>query len=118
MLLSSLGVPKRGLISARNSSSRSSSEAPSTAGSKRSSSQSSSGSTDIINGAACGSPSPGSDEGSCAPELRIRREIRTESGSMRSACYVNGAATSLRVLRELGNALVDVNGQNSAQSLR
>ena len=38
--------------------------------------------------------------------------------SMRSRCSVNGAVTSLRVLRELGAALVDVNGQNSAQSLR
>ena len=33
-------------------------------------------------------------------------------------CYVNGVATSLRVLRELGVALVDFNGQHAAQSLR
>ena len=33
-------------------------------------------------------------------------------------CYVNGVATSLRVLRELGGALVDFNGQHAAQGLR
>lgn len=33
-------------------------------------------------------------------------------------CSVNGVSTSLRVLRELGAALVDVNGQHAAQTLR
>lgn len=37
---------------------------------------------------------------------------------LRSRCFVNGAATSLRVLRELAAELVDVNSQHSAQSLR
>ncbi len=31
---------------------------------------------------------------------------------------MNGVSTSLRVLRELGAALVDFNGQNAAQGLR
>ena len=35
-----------------------------------------------------------------------------------SRCAVNGAVTSLRVLREIAAAFVDINGQNSAQSLR
>lgn len=33
-------------------------------------------------------------------------------------CFVQGAATSLRVLRELGAVLVDINGQHAALSLR
>lgn len=41
-----------------------------------------------------------------------------EGGAMRSKCVVNGAHTSLRVVRELANLLVDVNGQNAALSLR
>eukprot|EP00208_Stichococcus_sp_RCC1054_P006404 CAMPEP_0206146770 /NCGR_PEP_ID=MMETSP1473-20131121/31382_1 /ASSEMBLY_ACC=CAM_ASM_001109 /TAXON_ID=1461547 /ORGANISM="Stichococcus sp, Strain RCC1054" /LENGTH=304 /DNA_ID=CAMNT_0053543455 /DNA_START=162 /DNA_END=1073 /DNA_ORIENTATION=+ len=53
-----------------------------------------------------------------AAELHIRREIRQEGGAMRSKCVVNGAHTSLRVVRELANLLVDVNGQNAALSLR
>lgn len=98
-------------------------------------------------------------DGGAAAELRIRREIRQDGGMLRSRCFVNGAATSLRVrdcrgicnmtssamrlrtsrrtsqnsynihhpvvaskcmqvLRELAAALVDVNGQNSALSLR
>jgi hypothetical protein len=51
-------------------------------------------------------------------EVLIRREIRQDGGMLRSRCFVNGAATSLRVLRELAAELVDVNGQHSAQSLR
>lgn len=51
-------------------------------------------------------------------ELHIRREIRQDGSMLRSRCFVNGAATSLRVLRELAVELVDVNGQHSAQSLR
>lgn len=92
-LLSSLGVPRRALLGAPASSSSSSSH----------------------QGGGSGA-SPASDGPS---ELRIRREIRQEAaGALRSRCFVNGSATSLRVLRELGQALVDVNGQNSAQSLR
>lgn len=37
---------------------------------------------------------------------------------MRSRCFVNGVATSLRVLRELGATFVDVNGQGSAVAVR
>ena len=48
----------------------------------------------------------------------MRREITAENGTVRSRCFINGAATSLRVLRELGRALVDVNGQHAALSLR
>ena len=51
-------------------------------------------------------------------KVLIRREIRQDGGMLRSRCFVNGAATSLRVLRELAAELVDVNGQHSAQSLR
>lgn len=32
---------------------------------------------------------------------------------MRSKCFINGAATQLRVLKQLGTALVDVNGQTA-----
>lgn len=51
-------------------------------------------------------------------ELVLRREITQAHNSVRSRCYVQGTATSLRVLRELGAALVDINGQHSAISLR
>ncbi|KAL0026315.1 hypothetical protein WJX77_010508 [Trebouxia sp. C0004] len=53
-----------------------------------------------------------------ANELVLRREISTVETSVRSRCYVNGTATSLRVLRELRAALVDVNGQHTALSIR
>ena len=33
-------------------------------------------------------------------------------------CYVNGTATSLRVLKEIRGLLVDVNGQHAALSIR
>ena len=36
----------------------------------------------------------------------------------RSRCFINGASTSLRVLRELGCLLVDANGQHSSNSLK
>ena len=111
MLLSSLGIPKRGLISASSSSNSNNKDSIIDGGDE--SSHNGHGSSGIMSSGACRSSG-----GRGAPELRIRREIRTEAGSMRSACYVNGTATSLRVLRELGSALVDVNGQNSAQSLR
>ena len=41
-----------------------------------------------------------------------------DSGPSRSRCYLNGAPTSLRILRELGAMLVDANAQDSAQALR
>jgi hypothetical protein len=54
------------------------------------------------------------------PLLRLRREVSAAGpgGGVRSRCFVNGAATPLRVLREVGAALVDVNGQHAAQTLR
>ncbi len=39
-------------------------------------------------------------------------------GGLRSRVFLNGAASSLRVLRELGQLLVDSNGQHSALALR
>lgn len=39
-------------------------------------------------------------------------------GGARSHCSINGAATSLRVLKLLGTLLVDSNGQHSSLSLR
>jgi hypothetical protein len=64
-------------------------------------------------------PAPvGPGSGGGGTEVLIRREIRQDGGMLRSRCFVNGAATSLRVLRELAAELVDVNGQHSAQSLR
>lgn len=36
----------------------------------------------------------------------------------RSTCFINGAATPLKILRKLGAALVDVNAQNAGVSLR
>lgn len=43
---------------------------------------------------------------------------QSQGASTRSRCYINGVATSLRVLRELGSVLVDTNGQHSSQSLK
>lgn len=40
------------------------------------------------------------------------------SAGPRSKVYVNGAATSLRVLKELGGLLVDTNGQHASLGLR
>ncbi|KAK9819715.1 hypothetical protein WJX72_001582 [[Myrmecia] bisecta] len=52
-------------------------------------------------------------------QLELRREISvTKQNTLRSRCFVNGAATSVRVLRELGALLVDVNGQHAAFSVR
>ncbi|GAX72980.1 hypothetical protein CEUSTIGMA_g432.t1 [Chlamydomonas eustigma] len=56
--------------------------------------------------------------------LIVRREILqvtdpgSSSRSTRSRCYVNGVATSLRVLRDLGTLLVDGNNQHAALALR
>ena len=38
--------------------------------------------------------------------------------STRSRCFINGAPTSLRVLRDLGGLLVDANAQNAALALK
>eukprot|EP00884_Botryococcus_braunii_P022424 jgi/Botrbrau1/8866/Bobra.50_2s0023.2 len=54
-------------------------------------------------------------------ELCLRREVLSPNkagGGARSRCFVNGKLCSLRVLRQLGAALVDMNGQNSVQALR
>jgi DNA repair ATPase RecN len=74
---------------------------------------------------ACGLPAKALPPiGARASDLVVRREIvqavgaGSGSGTTRSRCFVNGAATSLRVLRDLGQLLVDSNGQHSAQSLR
>ncbi|KAG7672745.1 hypothetical protein KSW81_001698 [Nannochloris sp. 'desiccata'] len=50
--------------------------------------------------------------------LTIRREIQSNASGTRSRCSLNGIATSLRVLREIGRALVDVNGQHAALSIK
>lgn len=42
----------------------------------------------------------------------------SHASCVRSAVFVNGAATPLRNARTLGAALVDVNGQNAAAALR
>ena len=44
--------------------------------------------------------------------------LRVPKAASARRCHVNGVATSLRVLRELGLSLVDVNGQHAAQTLR
>ncbi|EIE25588.1 P-loop containing nucleoside triphosphate hydrolase protein [Coccomyxa subellipsoidea C-169] len=56
--------------------------------------------------------------GDSAQELILKREVVHADKGVRSRCSVNGVSTSLRVLRELGAALVDVNGQHAAQTLR
>jgi len=38
--------------------------------------------------------------------------------SLRTRCFINGALTSMRVLRAVGAALVDTNGQHAAVGLR
>lgn len=48
----------------------------------------------------------------------MRIQITQTPNGLRSRCSVNGTTTSLRVLREIGNLLVDVNGQNSSQALK
>lgn len=50
--------------------------------------------------------------------LTIRREILSSTSGTRSKCSLNGTATSLRVLREIGRALVDVNGQHAALNMK
>jgi DNA repair ATPase RecN len=50
---------------------------------------------------------------STAPQI-----ILTKGGKVKSRCYINGSATTLRVLRLLSEVLVDVNGQGMSASLR
>ncbi|KAL4443668.1 hypothetical protein ABPG75_011405 [Micractinium tetrahymenae] len=51
--------------------------------------------------------------------LTLRRELlKAQDGSIRSRAFVNGSPTSVRVLREVGQLLVDVNGQHAALSLK
>ena len=57
------------------------------------------------------------------PPTLSRQIVQAPTGSAggtstRSRCFVNGAATSLRVLRDLGGLLVDSNAQHSAMALR
>lgn len=47
----------------------------------------------------------------------IRREIIQGPSGNRSKCFINGAATSLRVLREIGR-LIDLNGQHASLRLK
>lgn len=54
-------------------------------------------------------PKYSGDDSDAAPGARA---------GIRSRCFINGAATQLRVVRQLGAALVDVNGQNASLSLR
>jgi len=50
-------------------------------------------------------------------KLVIEREIFQTGSGLRSRCFVNGIATSVRVLRALSNIFFDVNGQHSVISL-
>ena len=50
--------------------------------------------------------------------LTIRREILSGTTGTRSKCSLNGVATSLKTLKEVGRALVDVNGQHAALSMK
>lgn len=51
--------------------------------------------------------------------LTLRRElVKAQDGSIRSRAFINGSPTSVRVLREVGQLLVDVNGQHAALSLK
>ncbi|KAG2496383.1 hypothetical protein HYH03_005611 [Edaphochlamys debaryana] len=64
-------------------------------------------------------PPPPGEGGVGAFRLTVRREIaQAPGGGLRSRVFLNGAASSLRLLRELGAQLVDTNGQHSSQSLR
>ena len=51
-------------------------------------------------------------------EMKKERDKRWKHHRVFCRCFVNGTATSLRVLREIGAAIVDVNGQNAAGSIR
>jgi DNA repair ATPase RecN len=64
---------------------------------------------------------PARARAAAAGGLRLRREIvggGGGGGGARSRCSINGAPTTLRVLREVGRALVDVNGQHAALAMR
>lgn len=44
--------------------------------------------------------------------------VQPAGGGLRSRVFINGAASSLRVLKELGAMLVDTNGQHSSLALK
>lgn len=50
--------------------------------------------------------------------ILLHTQIVNTSNGLRSKCYLNGSPTSLQILRDVGNLLVDVNNQNSSQSIR
>lgn len=50
--------------------------------------------------------------------IAVKRKISINASGVRSQCYLNDSPTSLRVLKELGKALVDVNGQHASQTVR
>jgi len=56
--------------------------------------------------------------GAAACTLVVRREVFSLAAGARSRCQVNGSTASVRVLRDLGAALVDASGQHAALSLR
>jgi DNA repair ATPase RecN len=67
-------------------------------------------------------PTPAGDGADALLVLRreltsVGGEAGSGNGGTRSACRVNGRAVPLRVLRALGAALVDVNGQGAAAAL-
>ena len=65
------------------------------------------------------SPSPpGADAATGAAASSDELLQQPQPRALRSRCFVNGAPTSLRVLRALGAALVDTNGQHAALGLR
>jgi len=54
------------------------------------------------------------DDDSNASECQLRRTVTKEG---RSKAYINGRPTTLQMLRELGEQLVDIHGQHEHQSL-
>ena len=50
--------------------------------------------------------------------IAVKRKISAGASGVRSQCYLNDSPTSLKVLKELGRALVDVNGQHASQTVR
>lgn len=54
----------------------------------------------------------------CLKPKIVQVTSSADGGLTRSRCYVNGAATSQRILRELGAMMVDANIQHSALALR
>lgn len=52
------------------------------------------------------------------PWNSLAPQVNSQSSGARSRCFLNGAATSLRVLRELGALIVDSNSQHASIGLR